>query len=187
MTPAERQRATLRLITFYKLLKAAAALGFAVLLWALIVLGKTDLVADQAERARHHLTAAWSLHLLSAFVSAADRHHVEFAASALTMDGAFTLLEWYALHTGRPWGEWLVVVATAALVPFEGIAIVRHRSVGRIVILVVNVAIVTFLARDAYAKHRAAKELKKAATAKAEADASMLPSASSEADPKDLA
>jgi len=151
-----KTEAGLRLIILYKLVKAAFGLGFAVVLWGLVLEGETDKLADVVLQVRHHLTAAWSLELVDALVNAADRHHVEFFAAALTLDGAFTLFEWYALHTGRPWGEWLVVIATGSLVPFEIVAIVRHKRLGRVVLLLLNVAIVAYLARRALAKHRAA-------------------------------
>jgi uncharacterized membrane protein (DUF2068 family) len=144
---------TLRLIIFYKLAKASLAFGFAALLFGLILAGETDHVADLAPHVRHHLTAAWSLKLVDAFVEAADRHHLEVLATALALDGSVTLFEWYALRTGRPWGAWLVVLATASLLPFEAVAIVRHESPGRIVILVLNLAIVFYLWRRSLLKH----------------------------------
>jgi uncharacterized membrane protein (DUF2068 family) len=147
----------LRLIILYKLAKAAIGLGFAAVLWGFVIEGDTDKLVDVVEAFRHHLTAAWSLELVNAIVSATDRHHIEFFAAALTLDGSFTLFEWYALHTGRPWGEWLVVIATSSLIPFELVAIVRHRRLGRVVLLLVNLVIVLYLARNALAKHRAAQ------------------------------
>jgi uncharacterized membrane protein (DUF2068 family) len=153
--PSKRE-AGLRLILFYKLAKAAFWLGFATILWGLVLEGETDRLLDVVEAVRHHLTAAWSLELMDVILSATDRHHVEFLAAALTLDGAFTLFEWYALHTGRPWGEWLVVVATGSLVPFEVVAIVRHKRIGRVVLLLLNITIVVYLARRALRKHRLA-------------------------------
>jgi uncharacterized membrane protein (DUF2068 family) len=154
--PTARPERALRLIIFYKLAKAALGLSFAAILWGLVIEGDTDKLGDVVEAFRHHLTAAWSLQLINAIVSATDRHHIEFFAAALTLDGSFTLFEWYALHTGRPWGEWLVVIATSSLIPFEVVAIVRHRRLGRVVLLLLNVMIVLYLARSAWAKHRAA-------------------------------
>jgi uncharacterized membrane protein (DUF2068 family) len=151
-----KKEAGLRLIILYKLAKAALGLGFAAILWGLVLEGETDKLLDVVEAVRHHVTAAWSLELMDAILSATDRHHVEFLAAALTLDGSFTLFEWYALHTGRPWGEWLVVVATGSLVPFEVGAIVRHKRAGRVVLLLLNIVIVVYLARNALHKHRLA-------------------------------
>jgi uncharacterized membrane protein (DUF2068 family) len=151
-----KPRAPLRLILLYKLAKATLALGFAVVLWGLIVQGETSRLADVVDHVRHHLTAAWTLQLVNSLVSAADGHHIVIVASALTLDGTFTLAEWYALHAGRSWGEWLVVVTTSSFLPFEVVAIVRHRRAGRIVLLFVNLAIVVYLARSALEKQTAA-------------------------------
>jgi uncharacterized membrane protein (DUF2068 family) len=160
---AKPERA-LRLIILYKLAKASLALGFAVLLWGFVIEGDTYRLVDVVETVRHHLTAAWTLEVVDAILSAADRHHIEFLATALTLDGSLTLVEWYALHTGRPWGEWLVVIATSALLPFEVVAIVRHKRLGRVVLLLLNLAIVVYLARNAWAKHRAAADARARAT-----------------------
>jgi uncharacterized membrane protein (DUF2068 family) len=143
----------LRVIIFYKLARTTLAYACSAVLWGLILAGDADRVRDLAPHVRHHLTAAWSLQLVDALVSAADKHHLEVLAAALALDGSFTLFEWYALRTGRPWGAWLVVLATASLLPFEAVAIVRHHSPGRVVILVVNLAIVAYLARRSLRRH----------------------------------
>jgi len=49
------------------------------------------------------------------------------------------------------------VIATSSLLPFEVVAIVRHRRVGRMVLFIANVAIVVYLARRAAKKYRARK------------------------------
>jgi uncharacterized membrane protein (DUF2068 family) len=144
---------TLRIIILYKLVKASLAIGLSVVLWGLILADETDRVVDLAPHVRHHLTAAWSLKLVDALVSAADRHHLEVLAGALGLDGSLTLFEWYALRTGRPWGAWLVVLATASLLPFEVVAIVEHGRAGRIVIFLLNLGIVAYLGRRTLLKH----------------------------------
>jgi uncharacterized membrane protein (DUF2068 family) len=153
----KKQETPLKVILYYKLAKATLGLSFAAVLWGFVLEGQPDRFADVADHVRRHLTAAWTLDLANALVTAADGRHIVIAAAALTLDGAFTLFEWYALHTGRPWGEWLVVIATSSLLPFEVVAIVRHRKVGRIVLFFANVAIVLYLARSAARKYRVRK------------------------------
>jgi uncharacterized membrane protein (DUF2068 family) len=148
-----KPEAGLRLIIFYKLVKGIFSLGCSVALWGLILAGEADQVSDVAVHLRHHLTAAWALELVDAFVSAADKHHLEVVAAALALDGSFVLFEWYALRGGKSWGSWLVVLATASLLPFEAIAIAHHVRAGRILIFVVNLAIVGYLARRSLRKH----------------------------------
>jgi uncharacterized membrane protein (DUF2068 family) len=151
--PNPKKELGFRLIIVYKLAKTIFAYGVAALLWGLILSGEAGRVADFARVVRHHLTAAWTLSLVDALVDAADKRHIEVLATALSLDGSFTLFEWYALRTGRSWGSWVVVLATASLVPFEVAAIVRHGSIGRIVLLFVNVAIVAYLALRSLRKH----------------------------------
>jgi uncharacterized membrane protein (DUF2068 family) len=153
----KKQETPLKVILYYKLSKATLGLSFAVVLWGFVLEGQADRFADVADHVRRHLTAAWTLEIANALVTAADGRHIVIAAAALTLDGAFTLFEWYALHTGRPWGEWLVVIATSSLLPFEVVAIARHGRVGRIVLFIANVAIVFYLARSAAKKYRAKK------------------------------
>jgi uncharacterized membrane protein (DUF2068 family) len=153
VAPEPKAELGLRIIILYKLVKAAVGYGLSVVLFGLILTGETEHVVDLAPHVRHHLTAAWSLRLMDALVDAADRHHLEVLAAALALDASVTLFEWYALRTGRPWGAWIVVLATASLLPFEAIAIARHWSPSRIVIFVVNLAIVAYLARRSHRRH----------------------------------
>jgi uncharacterized membrane protein (DUF2068 family) len=60
-------------------------------------------------------------------------------ASLFSVEGVGLLLR-------RRWAEWLTVVATASFVPLELYEIVRHPSPLRVALLVVNLAIVWYLA-----------------------------------------
>ena len=64
-------------------------------------------------------------------------------------DGAFSLLEGWALFHGHWWGPWLVVIGTSALLPFEVVALVRHLHPVRALLFAGNVTIVWYLARKA--------------------------------------
>ena len=64
-------------------------------------------------------------------------------------------VEGWALSRGYTWGEWLVVVTTAGLVPFEIGALIRHLRVGRVILLVLNVAIVAYLIMNIRFRRRA--------------------------------
>lgn len=125
--------------------KGIITLGLGVILIAVFASGHAPVVIDEAV----HLTAAWSLHVANALAGFATPHHVAFACIALCLDGAFSLFEGWVLYLGKWWAPWLIVVAMVSLVPFEIVAIVRHRRIGRVVLLVVNVAIVAYLARRA--------------------------------------
>jgi uncharacterized membrane protein (DUF2068 family) len=143
----------LRLIVLYKLIKAIVVLVVAVFFLGLLLTGSSVHLHGLATNLREHLTAAWSIYLANALVSATERRHLVVLTAALFLDGVTTSVEWYALSRGHTWGEWLVVVATSSLVPFEVMALVHDFHVGRVAVLLVNLAIVAYLVRHAL-KHR---------------------------------
>ena len=61
--------------------------------------------------------------------------------------GVFNLVESYGLHLRRRWAELLTVYATALLIPFELYEVVRDITVLNTAVLVVNSAIVYYLAK----------------------------------------
>jgi hypothetical protein len=63
-------------------------------------------------------------------------------------DGALTLLEGILLFRGKRWGEWLVALVLAALLPIEVVALVVHRQPGRLGVFLVNLAVVVYLLRN---------------------------------------
>ncbi len=57
------------------------------------------------------------------------------------------LLEAWGLHRRRVWAEWLTVIVTASFIPFEVHHLVMHPSVGKVITLLLNVAILVYLLR----------------------------------------
>jgi len=143
------QDPALRLIIAYKLIRAAASLLASGVLAALTASGRAHAIEAFAEQLRHHATSAWSIHLADALVGALAPRHLWLAVGALALDGAFTLLEGYALYRSWRWGPWLVVVATACALPFEAIAVAHHATAGRTLLLALNLAVALYLARGA--------------------------------------
>jgi uncharacterized membrane protein (DUF2068 family) len=84
-------------------------------------------------------------------------HGVIVTALALGLDGALTSLEGWALRRDHWWGRWTVVVATGSLMPFELYAFVRKRHWIELAAFALNFAIVAYLARRAFVRHREAK------------------------------
>ena len=58
---------------------------------------------------------------------------------------ALFLVEGTGLWLLKHWAEWLTVIITASLVPFEIYEIIHHATAMKIVVLAVNVAIVVYL------------------------------------------
>jgi uncharacterized membrane protein (DUF2068 family) len=142
--------AGLRLILGYKFVKAPVMLALAAAL---------TFAPARAVSVAHH--AAFQLSETGALgwrvARWAEPHltiRVEHRAAALAwLDGASTLAEGLLLLSGTAWGEWIVVAGLALLVPFEALALARRPRIGRAVVLLINLAVVVYLARDRW-RHR---------------------------------
>jgi len=55
------------------------------------------------------------------------------------------LAEGTGLWLQKRWGEWLTVIITSSLVPIEVYEIYRHFSIVKVLILVINLAVVAYL------------------------------------------
>ncbi len=67
-------------------------------------------------------------------------------AAAIALAGVMFLEAW-GLHRRRVWAEWLTVLVTSSLIPFEIHHLAVEPTFGKVVTLVVNVGIVVYLLR----------------------------------------
>lgn len=67
--------------------------------------------------------------------------------SAVFVIGAVNLVEAAGLHYRQRWAEWLTVFATGAFIPFELYEVLEDVSPIKVAILVLNIAIVYYLAK----------------------------------------
>ena len=135
----------LRLIVFYKAVKAAGEVLLALAGAALLAAGQGEHLHGVLLALREHVVAAWSTKLVALLVREATPGKLWLGVGAVAADALLTSLEGWALHRRYRWGPWLVVVATASLVPFEVYELSRKMSVARGATLAVNLAIVTYL------------------------------------------
>ena len=145
--------APLRAIILYKLVKAALQLSMALVLAVWWPLGLPRALLELSAGLRHHITHGWAAHLaglLAPLLAAPSSRRILFAIGALGLDGSLTGVEAWALHTGRSWGAWLVVGTTGSLLPLEVYEFLRVRRWSRLLIFVVNLAILVYLARRAW-------------------------------------
>jgi uncharacterized membrane protein (DUF2068 family) len=142
-TPPPRPRA-LRLIIGYKLVKAPIAL-----LLAGYLAFEPSFALHETLRLSHDLSEGGALlkQLAGLIDRAATAHALSRAAQLAALDGLTTALEAFLLWRGKPWGEWIVVLGLALLLPLESVALLRRPSVLRGVVLTLNLAIVAYLAR----------------------------------------
>lgn len=68
-------------------------------------------------------------------------------AAVVVCIGALNNVEAVGLYYRQRWAEWLTVVATGVFIPFELYEVLRSVSLLKIVILVINIAIVYYLGK----------------------------------------
>jgi len=84
--------------------------------------------------------------VLARISSVTPRRLHELGAVAFVYAGLF-LLEGVGLWSLKRWGEWITVIITGSLLPFEIYELCRHPSWAKLAVLIVNAAILWYLAR----------------------------------------
>jgi uncharacterized membrane protein (DUF2068 family) len=138
-----------RLIILERLGKSAVLAIGAVSLIAADRLGYLDPLVD-AVQDQLNLTAGSGL-IARILTSVADTlgsimPHVTIVALALLLYAALETTEGIGLAMRRRWAEYLTVLATAVLIPFELVEVDHRVTVFRVGALLVNVAVVAYLA-----------------------------------------
>jgi len=82
---------------------------------------------------------------LSRFTNVLTPVRIRFASVASFAYAAVFLTEGTGLLLRKRWGEWLTIIVTGSLIPFEIYEIVKDVTVLRVGTLIVNVAVVGYL------------------------------------------
>lgn len=133
-----------QVIGVFKLVGAALCLAVGIGMFRL-------LKRDVAEELEHFVSLLrldpgnHFLHTAISRVAGIDRRHLKEIGFGTFFYAALYLIEGIGLILQRPWASYLTVVATGSLVPLEGYAVVRKPNLIRIIVLVLNVAIVIYL------------------------------------------
>jgi uncharacterized membrane protein (DUF2068 family) len=143
------------IIVAYKLVKAAVWFAASAALTIALRLGETARIGLWAEGLQTHLTQAWAVRAARALAAFTAPGRVRLAIVALLLDGALTLVEGWTLHRRYWFAPWLIVVATSSLLPLELFELTRAVRLGRLIILLVNAAVVLYLARRALRERQA--------------------------------
>jgi uncharacterized membrane protein (DUF2068 family) len=134
----------LRVIGAYKLVKAVAFLAAGVVIFR----HRHDDVAAYLMRLATRLGIGPDNHLLhkaAAQLSRLETRQIEWIGILVILYALLFVVEGVGLILQRKWAEYLVIVATALLIPFEVYEIVEKVSPVRAGALLVNVAIVAYL------------------------------------------
>ena len=131
-------------IACFKLLKAVALIGLGLGLFRLHDQSTVDRLTD------------WLLHFslttgqqfvdrtIDVLSKLTRRHATALGLGAILYGSLFTV-EGVGLWKGKRWAEYLTVIATSTLIPFEVYELTRRLTIVRVSALVVNVAAVIYL------------------------------------------
>lgn len=148
MTPANNERRTLHYIAIFKLAKGCL----------LLLIACAFLFLDQRSELLSHLIewAEDELMLLhnSVLIWLLNRFDVLLQAASLRTTGIVSLCYAIVLMTEgigvwkqKRWAEWLMVVATASLVPLEVLHFIHKPGFIKVLIICANILIVVYLVR----------------------------------------
>ena len=132
------------LIGVFKLVKAALLVAVATGALELLRRSATHPIYDALTFLpieRHPHLADW----LSRQVSALTPHRLELVSIGAGVYAALFVLEGVGLLLRKRWGEIVTVVITGSFIPLEIYELVHHASIGKVVAVALNVAIVVYL------------------------------------------
>jgi len=134
----------LRLIAIFKYLKAASLVALSVGVFRMMH-QNVGLRVEHWVRAMHLDPGNRHVEMFLARVSTLSPDQVTKLGMVGLLYAGLFLVEGTGLWLQRRWGEWATVVITGLLIPVEVYEIFRHPSLVKILVLVVNVAVVGYL------------------------------------------
>jgi len=134
----------LRLIAVFKFFKAASLIAISLGIFRLLHKDLGDVAEHWLRALRldpgNHLVMTALIH-----VSNLTPEQIRKLGLVGLIYAALFLTEGTGLWMLKRWGEWVTVVITGSLVPFEFYGLCRHPTAIKAAVVVINVAIVVFL------------------------------------------
>jgi uncharacterized membrane protein (DUF2068 family) len=134
----------LRLIAAFKLLKGFALLALGI--------GALKLLHRDVEAIAVHWINVFQvdphsyyMNLLLAKLSILDDRKLKELSAGTFIYSAIFLTEGVGLALGKRWAEYLTIISTGSLLPLEIYELAKHASIGKVVALVINLAVVVYL------------------------------------------
>jgi uncharacterized membrane protein (DUF2068 family) len=144
MTKQRAHGRGLRLIAAFKLLKGLALLALGI--------GALKLLHMDVEAIAVHWITVFQvdphshyMNLLLAKLSILDDRRLKELSTGTFIYSAIFLTEGVGLALGKRWAEYLTIISTASLLPLEIYELARHASIGKVLALVINLAVVAYL------------------------------------------
>jgi len=88
-------------------------------------------------------------HLVSLLLERADSltpHRLRWIGAAVFFDAGLDFIEGTGLVLRKPWAEYFTLILTASFLPWELFEIIRHLTVMKIGLTILNVLVVLYLA-----------------------------------------
>jgi uncharacterized membrane protein (DUF2068 family) len=134
----------LRLIAAFKLLKGLALLALGI--------GALHLLHKDVEALVEHWINVFQvdpnghyIRLLLAKLSILDDKRLKELSVGTFFYSAIFLTEGTGLAMGKRWAEYLTIISTASLLPLEIYELAKHAGIGKVLALVINLAVVVYL------------------------------------------
>ena len=134
----------LRLIALFKLLKAALLITVGVGALRLVHADITTLVEKWVARFGLNPGSRYVGHILLESASLTPNRIKDLGVGSLLYAALF-LTEGIGLWLAKRWAVWFSTIITSSLVPLEVHEIYRHPTSTKILVLVINIAVVAFL------------------------------------------
>ena len=138
-------RGLLRLIAIFKLFKAVTLI--AVGLGALHFVRDNDAVTSVTNligRLGFNPGGHYLDHALAKIAQLPPKDFLDLGIGSFIYAALF-LTEGTGLWLAKPWAEWFTAIITGSLVPLEIFEIYRHPTVTKVIVLLLNIAIVVYL------------------------------------------
>jgi uncharacterized membrane protein (DUF2068 family) len=142
----------LRIIAAFKFLKAVSLIGLSVGVFRTMH-QDIGIRLEQWIRAMHLDPGNRHIEMFLERVSNLSSAQVKKLGLVGLLYAGLFLVEGTGLWLQRRWGEWATVVITGLLIPVEVYEIFRHLSAARILVLIVNMAVVGYLVYRIRANH----------------------------------
>jgi len=137
----------LRLIAVFKLLKGLALIALGIGALNLLHKDVEALVVHWINIFQVDPNAHYVRLLLEKLTILDDRRLKELSVGTFIYSAVF-LTEGVGLALGKRWAEYLTIATTASLLPLEIYELAKHASIGKVLALVINLAVVVYLALE---------------------------------------
>jgi uncharacterized membrane protein (DUF2068 family) len=135
----------IRLIALFELVKGVAVLAVALGVLSLLHRDVGDTLTAWIEHLRVDPNNRY-LHSLLERAGHLDRRQLEEISAGSFFYSALRLAEGIGLLMRQRWAAWVTLLGTAAFIPLEVWELLKHVSAPRILVLVLNVAVLAYLA-----------------------------------------